>query len=348
MNDVTTHEPQSQFNSSPETARISDVATSLPAEFSGGPQNSGGPSGFDSAAWLFPGLGCRYVGMGYDLIGRSPTADKLIAAAESRLPYRIHEVCLEGSGRKHVPARQEAQVIYILDCAYAAVLRERGVTPSVIAGHSLGNLAACHVSGAYDFLTGLDLVTHVEDLMEKSIDGHGHAMGVVIGLDEKTIRALLDITPDTYLANWNSPLQYVVGGAVAGVDQILRQAVAQGAKQAKRFATERAMHTPLMDDVARRFREILATVAWNEPQVPFVNSHDATVLRNAAQIRQFLGGFLSQPVHWQATIRAILHGCGSRFVEVGPGNVLTSMLPFIESTATVRTASEVLDRKVQL
>jgi [acyl-carrier-protein] S-malonyltransferase len=348
MNDVTTHEPQSQFNSSPETARISDVATSLPAEFSSGPQNSGGHSGFALAAWLFPGLGCRYVGMGYDLIGRSSAADKLIAAAQARLPYSFHEVCLEGSGRKHVPARQEAQVIYILDCAYAAVLREQGFRPSVIAGHSLGNLAACHASGAYDFLTGLELVTRVEDLMEQSIDGSGQAMGVVIGLDERSIRELLLATPETFLANWNSPLQYVIGGAVASVDHILQQALIRGAKQAKRFATERAMHTPLMDDVASRFREILATVSWREPQVPVVNSHDATVLRNAAQIRQFLGGFLSQPVHWQATIRTILHGCGSHFVEVGPGSVLTSMLPFIESTATVRTASEVLDRKVQL
>ncbi len=302
-----------------------------------------------SAAWLFPGLGCRYVGMGYDLIGRYAVADKLIATAQSRLPYSIIEVCLEGSGRKVVPARQEAQVIYILDCAYSAVLREQGCRPRIIAGHSLGNLAAGYAAGAYDFVTGLELVTRVEDLMEELIDGRGQAMGVIIGLDEPAIRTVLQATPGTYLANWNSPLQHVVGGLASGVDQVLRLALERGAKQARRIGSERAMHTPLMDEVAIRFRETLATVNWNEPQTPFVNnSPDATVLRTAAQVRHFLGGFLSQPVHWQATIQAILRGWGSLFVEVGPGNVLTSMLPFIQSMATVQTASDVLDQKVQL
>ncbi len=339
MNDVTTYAPRSPIIPLLETVTISAVATSLPTRHS---------IRDHMAAWLFPGLGCRYVGMGYDLIGRFPAADLLIAIAQTRLPYNIHEVCLEGSGRKYVPARQEAQLIYLLDCAYAAVLRERGVGPRVIAGHSLGNLAAGYAAGAYDFVTGLELVTRVEDLMEELIDGRGQAMGVVIGLDEPAMRALLQRAPGTFLANWNSPLQHVVGGMSAGVDEVLRLASEQGAKQAKRFAAERAMHTPLMDEVAARFRETLATVDWNEPQVPFVNSQDATVLRTSGQIRHFLGAFLSQPVHWQATVQAILQGWGSHFVEVGPGNVLTSMLPFIASTATVCTASDVLDQKVQL
>ncbi|MDB5390953.1 MAG: malonyl CoA-acyl carrier protein transacylase [Planctomycetaceae bacterium] len=359
MNEVTTYEPQSQFSPSPETARIGDVETSPPREASaigdsatGISATGGSMAGVsvqsDSAAWLFPGLGCRYVGMGYDLIGRFATADNLISAAQSRLAFNIIEVCLEGSGRKYVPARQEAQVIYVLDCAYAAVLRERGCNPRIIAGHSLGNLAACFAAGAYDFLTGLELVTRVEDLMEELIDGRDQAMGVVIGLDDRAIRDLLQAVPGTFLANWNSPLQYVVGGFATDVDRVLRMALECGAKQAKRFITERAIHTPLMADVAARFSETLATVNWNDLRTPLVNSQTATVLRTAAEIRHFLGGFLSQPVHWQATVQAILSGWGRQFVEVGPGNLLTSMLPFIESTATARTASDVLDQKVQL
>lgn len=300
-----------------------------------------------AAPWLFPGLGCRYVGMGYDLIGRFPTADRMIAAAQQRLPYNIIEVCLEGSGRKHVPARQEAQVIYILSCAYAAVLREQGYTPTLIAGHSLGNLAAGYASGAYDFLTGLQLVTRVEELMEQSIDGQEQAMGVVIGLEGSSIRELLTQIPDVHLANWNSPLQYVVGGTSAGVDRVLAAAIDLRAKQAKRLASERAMHTPLMDAVAERFRISLDSIPWTTPTVPFINSYDTTTLRTAAEIGQFLGTFLSKPVHWQATVQVMLHTWGNRFVEVGPGRVLTTMLPFIDSRAAVRTASEVLDQKVQ-
>lgn len=336
MNDVKAYMPHTHFNPSAQAAP-GHVATSVPTPTA--------PDSFTPAAWLFPGLGCRYVGMGYDLIGRFATADRLIASANARLPYDIVEVCLEGSGRKHVPARQEAQVIYVLDCAYSAVLRELGLKPSVIAGHSLGNMAAGYAAGAYDFLTGLDLVTHVEDLMESLVDGRDQAMGVVIGLDERAIHELIDSFPETYLANWNSPLQHVVGGMAISVDRLLTAALEQGAKQARRFVSERAMHTPYMDEVAARFRQYLATIRWSEPTVPFMNSHDARVLRSSAQISQFLGVFLSQPVHWQATVEAIRNSWGSLFVEVGPGSLLTSMLPFIDSTATVRTASDVLDQK---
>lgn len=270
MNKVTTFTPESPVVALPATARIGEHVMSA---FD--PQSACD----ERTAWLFPGLGCRYVGMGHDLIGRHPVADQLIAAAEARLPYSISEVCLEGSGRKYVPPRQEAQVIYVLDCAYAAVLRDRGHQPAVIAGHSLGSLAAGHAAGAYDFMTGLELVTRIEDLMEESIDGHGQAMGVVIGLDEPAICKLLQDAPGTAVANWNSPLQHVLGGPATNVDHALKLALQRGAKQARRFAFERAMHTPLMESVAVRFRESLADITWNDPEVPFVDSHDASVLR---------------------------------------------------------------------
>ena len=301
-----------------------------------------------TASWLFPGLGCRYVGMGHDLIGHSRVADELIATAESHLGYDLAEVCLTGSGRKHVPARQEAQVIYILDCAYAAVLRSQDCRPSVVAGHSLGSLAAAWACGAYDFTTGLQLVTHVEELMEDLIDGQGLAMGVIIGLDDDTVQAQLAVQPDVYRANWNSPQQHVIAGPVTAVDSMLARAAALGAKQAKRFVSERAMHTPYVSEVAARFRQRLETVSWSEPRVPLANIHDASLLRSAAEIRRFLGEFLSLPVHWQHTIEALRQDCGQHFVEVGPGNLLSSMLPFIDRTVAVTTASEILDKKVTL
>ena len=312
------------------------------------PRSNPAVSRFSSASWLFPGLGCRYVGMGYDLIGHYPVADGLIAAAESQLGYDIAGVCLTGSGRKHVPARHEAQVIYVLDCAYAAVLNTQQCRPRIVAGHSLGSLAAGWACGAYDFMTGLQLVTHVEELMEQLVDGQGLTMGVIIGLDEVAIRTHLQAHPEVHLANWNSPLQYVIAGPVSAVDTILANATAQGAKQAKRFVSERAMHTPYVNEVAARFRQRLETVVWSEPAVPLVNSHDASVLRTAAEIRGFLGDFLAQPVSWQATIETLRSSWGSHFVEVGPGNLLSSMLPFIDRTAAINTASEILDQKAKL
>lgn len=303
---------------------------------------------FDTASWLFPGLGCRYVGMGHDLFGHFAIADEMIATAESQLGYDLAEVCLTGSGRKHVPARQEAQVIYVLDCAYAAILSSQSCRPQIVAGHSLGSLAAAWACGAYDFTTGLQLVTHVEELMEEVIDGQGLAMGVIIGLDHETIQTYLEATPDISLANWNSPLQYVIAGPGAAVDGILAQATAQGAKQARRLVSDRAMHTPYVNEVAARFRQRLETVSWSEPQVPMANSYNASILHTAHEIRGFLGEFLAQPVLWQATIETLRKNWGSHFVEVGPGNLLGGMLPFIDRTAAINTASEILDQKAKL
>jgi len=285
--------------------------------------------------------------MGNDIIGQFPAVDRLIQSAESHLGFDIAEVCLSGSGRKTVPARQEAQVIYILDCAYAVVLGNLGYMPSAVCGHSLGCLAATTASGALDFLTGLEVVTTIEQLLEELVDGTHQAMGVIIGLTESAIESHLASSPGAFIANRNSPLQFVVGGAEVGVDAVLNAAKEQGAKQARRLVAGRALHTPYMNEVAIRLREHLKTIRWSEPQVPLVNCHDATVLKSANQIQNFLAEFLEQPVQWQIAIRSLGQNWGHEFVECGPGGVLSGMMPFIEPNLSIQTASDILNQKVQ-
>jgi acyl transferase domain-containing protein len=298
-----------------------------------------------NSVWLFPGLGCRYVGMGYDIIGRFRAADRVIAAAADHLGYDLVAVCLDGSGRKHVPARQEAQIIYAIECAYADVLNELGFRARAVCGHSLGNWAAGYVCGGYDFLTGLDLVTQVEVLQEELIDGRGQAMGVIIGLPERDVEAVLVARSETFLANWNSPGQYVVGGTTSGVDRVLGDAVARGAKQARRLPGERALHTPAQRPVASRLRAHLESVAISRPHVPFISCQDGSIIETADGLRDFLAGFLARPVRWETTVRALVEEWGREFVEVGPGNVLTRMLPYIDRASVIRPASDLLEQK---
>lgn len=303
------------------------------------------PVRWADAVWLFPGIGCRYVGMGHDIIHRFATADRLIAQASEHLGYEVVEVCLEGSGRKQVPARQEAQVIYVLECAYAAVLKELGCQPRAVSGHSLGNAPAAWAAGAYDYLTGLDLVTCVEDLLIELYEGVGQAqaLGVIVGLQQPQLQALLGDHPETCLANWNCPGQYVIGGIEHEVDAVLAKATKIGAKQARRFAGGWALHTPYMTELATRFRIKLGRVAWSEPRVPFVSSIDFRVLTKAEQICEFLGEFLMRPVNWEPTVRILRQSWGDVFVEVGPGNLLSKMFSYIDRTAAIRTASELLE-----
>lgn len=330
-----------------EEATAGPTAFSMPTSFS---RNSDAPTKGETllsgAVWLFPGLGSRYVGMGSDLFGRCAAADELIREAEGIVGYDIREVCLEGSGRKIVPSRQEAQVIYVISCAYGRALRERNHKPVAVAGHSLGNWAACHVAGLYDFRTGLELVTEVERLLEEAVPAGTQTMGVVIGLDEATVEGLCASQEGVQIANWNSPGQYIIGGASAGVDGVLAQATQLGAKRARRMPTDRALHTPLMRDVSARLRETLAGVTWSEPKTAFVSTQDSRVLNSVEEIREFLGEFLDLPVRWEAAVQGLCRQSGREFIEVGPGNVLASMFPFIDRTAQARSVSDLLEQDV--
>lgn len=305
------------------------------------------PTTHARAVWLFPGLGCRYVGMGNDIIGRFFVVDQLIQEAESFLNYSIAEVCLTGSGRKVVPPRQEAQVIYLLDCAYASVLGETGRKPVAVCGHSLGSLAATTVSGAIDFLTGLKLVTTIEQLFEELVDGNQQAMGVIIGLDELAVASLIAAHSGVSIANRNSPLQYVIGGTEVAVESALGAARLQGAKQARKLVAGRALHTSCMNEVASRLSDHLKSIAWQEPTIPLVSCHNGEVLRTSEEIRGFLSEFLAQPVQWQEAVYSLHKHWGHEFVESGPGNVLTGMMPFIESSISIQTASDILNQKVE-
>jgi malonyl CoA-acyl carrier protein transacylase len=126
---------------------------------------------------------------------------------------------------------------------------------------------------------------------------------------------------------------------------MLAAALERGAKLARRLSGERALHTPEQHAVASRLREHLESVEIDSPRVPFISCHDASVMRTAAGLRYFLGDFLALPVRWETTVRTLGQTWGGEFVEVGPGNVLSNMLPFIDRTAAIRTASDLLDQK---
>jgi [acyl-carrier-protein] S-malonyltransferase len=293
--------------------------------------------------WLFPGLGCRHVGMGHDLFDRSGITTELIGLAEEVLGYSLLPICVEGSGRKVVRARQEAQVIHVLNCAYAAALGEQGYYPRAVLGHSLGSWSAAWVAGVYDFVTGLELVTHVERLLEEFVDGHDLSMGAIIGLDEFAVQSEVALQAGITVANFNSPAQFVIGGPTKAVDRVLNAAVLRGAKQAKRLPTSRAIHTPWLEEVASRLKPRLDLVEWSDPRMPFIPCDGARELGTGREVHQFLSFFLTRPVRWQLSFSRLSQTGASRFLEVGPGALLKSLASFIDSSAVVCAASDCLE-----
>lgn len=210
-------------------------------------------------------------------------------------------------------------------------------------GHSLGSWAAAWVAGAFDFATGLELVTHVEQLLEDLVDGRDLTMGAIIGLDEVTVQSFVAELPGVSVANFNSPAQFVIGGPGDGVDRVLAAATTIGAKQARRLPTNRAVHTPWLADVATQLKPRLDLVAWSDPVIPFMACDSAEELGSGGEVHSFFSDFLTRPVRWESSFRSLCHTRTSQFVEVGPCALLTSMASFITPTAAIRTATDCLD-----
>lgn len=297
------------------------------------------------AIWLFPGLGCRYVGMGSEFLGQEPVADQLVQQASDLLGYSVASVCLEGSGRKVVPPRQESEVIYVISCAAAAVLKSRGMRPAALLGHSLGAWAAVATSGALDFASGLQLLGQTEQRIHDWVDSHDHAMGVILGLEASRVTELVAAEPDVWVANWNSPRQQVISGVAPAVERVLSQAQASQAKQARVLVRSRAMHTPFLDPVARALREDLTRLPLRDPQAPVIDTRNGRALRHRAEVAEFLADCLTAPVHWGETILSQLQQVKTSFIDVGPGTVLAGMLPFIDPQAAVKTTAQILEER---
>lgn len=298
-----------------------------------------------SEIWLFPGLGCRYVGMGSEFLGREPVADELVRQASDLLGYSVAAVCLEGSGRKVVPPRQESEVIYVISCAAAAVLRSRGWQPSAVLGHSLGSWAAVATSGALDFATGLRLLGLTEQRIHDWVESQDHAMGVILGLEAPVVADLVAAEPDVWVANWNSPRQQVISGMAPAVERVLAESLARQAKQARVLVRSRAMHTPFLEPVARALRTDLAALPVQDPQVPVIDTRTGNELGRGLEVAEFLADCLTAPVYWGQTILSRTQRGANRFIDVGPGTVLAGMLPFIDNQAAVMTTAQILELK---
>lgn len=292
--------------------------------------------------WLFPGLGSRFVGMGGDILGNASTADRLVDTASQWLGYDVVAVCLEGSSRKALPLRTEVQVLYVLECAYAEVLRQEGWVPRAVCGHSMGTYAALYAAGVFDFLSGLQFATNVEDLLEQTIAPGTQAMGVVLGLPLERLETIVG-RGKVYLTNFNSPGQFVLAGERAAVERAMAAAEAAGAHKTKWLGSQWAFHTPLLGGVCQKVERVLQNMPLRDPTVCMVGSNDGRPLRTAQAVRRHLVRFLREPVRWEATVRRLTGAAADpEYLEVGPGTVLTDLMAYIDRTVPVQTASDLL------
>lgn len=269
-------------------------------------------------AYVFPGQGSQTVGMGVDLLD-FPLAKEKFAQAESILGWSVLEVV---KGDESVLSRTlyTQPCLYVISAILADLLESQGKTPTLVAGHSLGEYSALYCAKVFDFESGLRLVKQRGELMDQA---QGGKMAALMKFDRTALETLLQDTPDVVLANDNSVEQVVISGTPDGVDRILSQIKA---KRAVPLNVSGAFHSPFMASASQEFQKVLESVNFNNAKYPVLSNVDPTPETSASQLKDRLQRQMTGGVRWREIMEELGKHAVTSALEIGPGKVLTGLL----------------------
>jgi [acyl-carrier-protein] S-malonyltransferase len=288
-------------------------------------------------AYIFPGQGAQYVGMGKDLYDQSPEARELFERADRILGFSLSRICFEGpeTELKQTKNTQPAIFLHSTVCSMLMGPREdAGMT----AGHSLGEYTALVFAGALSFEDGLRLVRLRGELMQKAGEDQPGTMAAIVGCEPEVVAAVCEEASSAGIvqcANFNSPGQIVVSGSVPGVRKAMEIAKTRGAKLAKELVVSGAFHSPLMESARTGLRAALASVTMHNARIPVYANVTAGPVQSAAEIRDLLDRQLTSAVRWEESVRRMIADGATGCIEVGPGKVLQGLVKRIDPAIPV-------------
>ena len=292
-------------------------------------------------AFLFPGQGSQSVGMVKGL-APFPEARELFRRASRTLEFDLFELCLRGP-EEELSLDSNAQVaVHVTNCAYALLLKKMNHVPRMASGFSLGIFSALVAAGSLTFDQGLEgVIIAAEEMSAEGLKRSG-AMAAVIGLSEEEVREVCREAGQAYVASVNNSQQIVISGREEDVEKAIRLGVVRGALMVKRLPIGWAIHSPLMENASRAFARAISGWKVKPPGFPVLSYLRGDYLRTAEEIKEELTVQYCRPNYWHKVLLRMTGEGICTFIEVGPGNVLTQMVRWVNRTARVISAEEIL------
>ena len=277
-------------------------------------------------AYVFPGQGAQFIGMGKDLYDKSPLAKELFEKANTILGFRITDLMFAGIDEDLKQTKVTQPAIFLHSTILAAVLGD-SFRPDMVAGHSLGEFSALVANKTLSFEDGLVLVSKRAQAMQKACEKTPSTMAAILGLDDSIVEAVCSSIKDIVVpANYNSPGQIVISGSNEGIDKAIEMLKEKGAKRALKLAVGGAFHSPLMEPARLELEEAIKNTNFSKPICPVYQNVSAKPFSDPSAIKANLVLQLTSPVKWTQSVINMISDGATSFTEVGPGSVLQGLI----------------------
>jgi len=285
-------------------------------------------------AYIFPGQGAQFSGMGLNLFESSPLAKDLFNQANDILGFSITDIMFEGSADDLKQTKVTQPAIFLHSVILAKTLGD-DFKPEMVAGHSLGEFSALVANGALSFDAALELVSQRAQAMQKACELQPSTMAAVLGLEDAIVEETCSETPGIVVAaNYNCPGQLVISGEIEAINKACESLTEKGARRALVLPVGGAFHSPLMEPAREQLAAAIENTSFEKPSCPIYQNVTASAVIDPSQIKKNLMAQLTAPVRWTQTIQQMIADGGTEFIELGPGKVLQGLMRKIDRSVT--------------